>query len=174
MISNAVSSFLQPSIYESIIIMKKYPYLTDLPPSRISVHTVKVEQIMVTDVVYITKDTTYKELRELLISTPQLRSYPLVTDDEERILLGSVSRKYLNFLVNIHLGQDPMLRRRSSHLSDSLNPYNRNSFLNKSMSGHTLLSNSPLQDESEFSEVITEFNHDCFRTAKHKIIRRIP
>ena len=36
---------------------------------------------MVTEVVYITKQTTYKALRELLISTPHLRSYPLVTDD---------------------------------------------------------------------------------------------
>lgn len=34
MVANAVSSFLQPSIYESIILMKNYPYLTDLPPSR--------------------------------------------------------------------------------------------------------------------------------------------
>lgn len=83
MIANAVASFLQPSYYESIIMLKNYPHLADLPPSRMSVHTLKVEQIMVRDVFYITKNTTYKELRELLISTPQLRSYPLVTDDGE-------------------------------------------------------------------------------------------
>lgn len=81
MVANAVSSFLQPSIYESIINLKKYPHLAELPPSRISVHTLKVEQIMVSDVIYITKETTYKDLRELLIATPHLRSYPLVTDN---------------------------------------------------------------------------------------------
>lgn len=36
MIANAICSFLQPSIYESIILLKNLPFLTDLPPSRIS------------------------------------------------------------------------------------------------------------------------------------------
>ena len=35
LLSNAVAKFLQPSIYESIIQIKKYPYLLDLPPSRV-------------------------------------------------------------------------------------------------------------------------------------------
>ncbi|CAJ0570503.1 unnamed protein product, partial [Mesorhabditis spiculigera] len=47
LMGNAICKFLQPSIYESIIRVKKYPYLPELPPSRFSVHTVKVEQIMV-------------------------------------------------------------------------------------------------------------------------------
>lgn len=36
---------------------------------------------MLHDVVFITKNTTYKELREILVATPYLRSYPLVTDN---------------------------------------------------------------------------------------------
>lgn len=35
MVANAISSFLQPSIYESIINIKNYPHLAELPPSRI-------------------------------------------------------------------------------------------------------------------------------------------
>ncbi|VDM77892.1 unnamed protein product [Strongylus vulgaris] len=35
LMGNAICKFLQPSIYESIIRIKKYPYLPDLPPSRI-------------------------------------------------------------------------------------------------------------------------------------------
>jgi len=42
---------------------------------------------MVRDVVFITKLTSYKELRELLLATPHLRSYPLVTDEGERDVL---------------------------------------------------------------------------------------
>ncbi|KHJ91158.1 chloride transporter, ClC family [Oesophagostomum dentatum] len=80
MIGNAICSFLQPSIYESIINIQGYPYLTDLPPSRVSVHTMKVEKVMVKDIVFITRDTTYMELREILLETPNLRSYPFVTD----------------------------------------------------------------------------------------------
>lgn len=135
MVANAVSSFLQPSIYESIINIRKYPHLAELPPSRISVHTLKVEQIMVRDVVFITKLTSYKELRELLLATPHLRSYPLVTDEEEKILLGSVSRKYLHFLLTDRLGPDPSLllhrsRRRKSRTNTTTNTENNGENIN--------------------------------------------
>ncbi|CAD5221057.1 unnamed protein product [Bursaphelenchus okinawaensis] len=146
MIGNAISSFLQPSIYEVIIMLKKYPHLVDLPPSRKSVYTVKVQQIMVKDVVYISRNTTYKELRELLISTPQLRAYPLVTNDEERILLGSVSRRYLNLLVSIKLGFDPALQKKRS--LNQIPMHIRNSF-GTNLLGHTLLSSSPLHEGKE-------------------------
>ncbi|KAI1726742.1 voltage gated chloride channel domain-containing protein [Ditylenchus destructor] len=160
MVANAVSSFLQPSIYESIITIKKYPHLAELPPSRISVHTLKVEQIMVSDVVYVTRQTTYKELRELLIVTPHLRSYPLVTDDGDKILLGSVARKYLHFLLTNHLGPDPSLllnnrRRKNRNASELFGSFRRNSTVNlnsvllndRNVCGNTLLSISPLHEE---------------------------
>ncbi|CAJ0963329.1 unnamed protein product, partial [Mesorhabditis belari] len=107
MIANALCSFIQPSIYESTILIKGYPYLADLPPSRISVHTLKVEKIMIKDIIYITKETTYKELRAILLETPQLKSYPFVTDRHSMTLLGSVSRKYLTHLLSKKLGPDP-------------------------------------------------------------------
>uniref|UniRef100_A0AAF5PXW5 CBS domain-containing protein n=1 Tax=Wuchereria bancrofti TaxID=6293 RepID=A0AAF5PXW5_WUCBA len=103
LVGNAVCKFLQPSIYESIIRIKKYPYLPDLPPSRISVHTVKVEQIMVKDIIYITKSTTYRELREILRFAPTLKSFPVVTDRKYKILLGSVAKKYLAVMMRRQL-----------------------------------------------------------------------
>ncbi|KAJ1351051.1 hypothetical protein KIN20_006988 [Parelaphostrongylus tenuis] len=99
LMGNAICKFLQPSIYESIIRIKKYPYLPDLPPSRISVYTVKVEQVMVCDVIYITKDMTYREVKEILQMAPHLRSFPIVTDHESKILLGSVAKRYLVMLL---------------------------------------------------------------------------
>ncbi|XGW08606.1 hypothetical protein V3C99_011154 [Haemonchus contortus] len=103
LMGNAICKFLQPSIYESIIRIKKYPYLPDLPPSRISVHTVKVEQVMVCDVIYITKDMTYREMKEILQMAPHLRSFPVVTDHENKILLGSVAKRYLTMLLRRHV-----------------------------------------------------------------------
>ncbi|VDK83855.1 unnamed protein product [Litomosoides sigmodontis] len=103
LVGNAVCKFLQPSIYESIIRIKKYPYLPDLPPSRISAHTIKVEQIMVKDVIYITKSTTYRELREILHFAPTLKSFPVVTDRKYKILLGSVAKKYLTAIMRRQL-----------------------------------------------------------------------
>uniref|UniRef100_A0A0M3IAD7 Chloride channel protein n=1 Tax=Ascaris lumbricoides TaxID=6252 RepID=A0A0M3IAD7_ASCLU len=157
MIGNAISSFLQPSIYESIIRIKNYPHLAELPPSRVSVHTLKVERVMIRDVVCITKDTTYKELRDVLIATPNLRSYPLVTDMKSKILLGSVARKYLNYLLMRKLGPDPALlskeKKKLRTPSDLFGTLRRNSTHNlnnwltdRNISGNTLLANSPLHD----------------------------
>uniref|UniRef100_A0A0R3RY87 Chloride channel protein n=1 Tax=Elaeophora elaphi TaxID=1147741 RepID=A0A0R3RY87_9BILA len=155
MIGNAISSFLQPSIYESMIEIKNLPHLADLPPSRISVHKLKVENVMIHDVLCITKSTTYGELRELLLATPHLRSYPLVTDSNTKILLGSVARKYLNYLLYEKLGPDSMIdRKRINTTSDFLNHIRRNSRLSinnlltdRNISGNTLLASSPLHED---------------------------
>ncbi|CAI4221603.1 unnamed protein product [Auanema sp. JU1783] len=103
LMGNAICKFLQPSIYESIIRIKKYPYLPDLPPSRISVYTVKVEQLMVTDIIYITKTMTYREMKDVLQSAPHLKSLPIVTDHESKILVGSVAKRYLTMLLRRHV-----------------------------------------------------------------------
>ncbi|VDN19328.1 unnamed protein product [Gongylonema pulchrum] len=155
MVANAISSFLQPSIYESIINIKNLPHLADLPPSRISVHTLKVENVMVHNVFCITKMTTYGELRELLVATSHLRSYPLVTDLQSKILLGSVARKYLNYLLYEKLGPDSIIdKKRTNTASELLHHIRRNSLLNanslltdRNISGNTLLANSPLHEE---------------------------
>uniref|UniRef100_A0A0K0ERP0 Chloride channel protein n=1 Tax=Strongyloides stercoralis TaxID=6248 RepID=A0A0K0ERP0_STRER len=157
MVGNAISSFLQPSIYESIIIIKKYPHLAELPPSRISVHTMKIDKIMIKDVVCITRLTTYGQLREILRETSHLRSYPLVTDMENKILLGSVSRKYLIFLFNNNCGFEPSIiteKRKSRTASELFGAYRRNSgtpnnILNdRSLNGSHLLSISPLHNDN--------------------------
>lgn len=89
---------------------------------------------MVKNVVYITKTTTYKELREILQSAPRLKSFPVVTDHsnlfycslhedlialffmkchilnflflEYKILLGSVARKYLIVLLKRYAAEE--------------------------------------------------------------------
>ncbi|CAI5442762.1 unnamed protein product [Caenorhabditis angaria] len=153
MISNAICSFLQPSIYESIIKTNGYPYLADLPPSRISVHQMKIEQIMIKDIVYITRDTTYWELREILLQTPNLRSYPFVTDKTSMTLLGSVARKYLVYLIQQKLGSeaDMFAQRRndqtSSELFISLRQGSQPMLTDRSISGSTLLPQSLLHDD---------------------------
>ncbi|GMT15335.1 hypothetical protein PFISCL1PPCAC_6632, partial [Pristionchus fissidentatus] len=175
MIANAICSFLQPSIYESIILLKNLPFLTDLPPSRISVHTLKVEKVMVKELYFISRNTTYKELRDLVIATPQLRSYPFVTDKESMCLLGSVSRRYLVYLLYNKLGHDPALhndkrrsrtasellstihsfRRQSSHATGlGQQASNPNYLTDRNISGNTLLAHSPLHDAGSHHRVL--------------------
>ncbi|CAO4365179.1 unnamed protein product [Caenorhabditis nigoni] len=167
MISNAICAFLQPSIYDSIIKINGYPYLADLPPSRMSVHQMKVERIMVKDMYYITRETTYRELREMLLETPTLRSYPFVTDSRSMTLLGSVARKYLLYLIQRKLGPEPELfghRRRSrtaSEIFSTIHNLRRGSLAangghmssgnalmtDRNISGNTLLPQSPLHED---------------------------
>lgn len=166
MVSNAICAFLQPSIYDSIIKINGYPYLADLPPSRVSVHQMKVEQIMIKDLYFITRDTTYRELREMLLETPSLRSYPFVTDARSMTLLGSVGRKYLLFLIQKRLGPEPELfghRRRSrtaSEIFSTIHNLRRGSLAatsglssggalmtDRNISGNTLLPQSPLHED---------------------------
>ena len=53
LISNAIASFLQPSCYDSIILIKKLPYLPDIVPSSSGAYNFFVEDFMVTDIKYI-------------------------------------------------------------------------------------------------------------------------
>uniref|UniRef100_A0A914W961 Chloride channel protein n=1 Tax=Plectus sambesii TaxID=2011161 RepID=A0A914W961_9BILA len=130
--ANAICSYLQPSIYDSAIKIKRLPYLPEIPPSRSSVHQIKAEQIMVVNVKFITQQTTYRQLRDLLASAPNLRSFPVVADNETKILLGSIAREYLIrilrqklYTVKVHVDNE---RRQMSYeeLSVSRNIETRN------------------------------------------------
>lgn len=66
LISNAIASLLQPSIYDSIILIKKLPYLPDLLPSSSGMYTIFVEHFMIRDVKYIWQNISYQELRQIL------------------------------------------------------------------------------------------------------------
>ncbi|GMT17040.1 hypothetical protein PFISCL1PPCAC_8337, partial [Pristionchus fissidentatus] len=114
MIANAICSFLSPSIYESTIILKKLPYLADLPPSRISVHVLKVERVMVKDIQFVSRNTTYKELRNMLKRHQHIGSFPFVTDPVTMTLLGSISRRYLVSLLCIKIGAQEILPEKRS------------------------------------------------------------
>lgn len=102
-LANAVAQALQPSLYDSIIRIKKLPYLPELgmghhesvprsrtlrprppppaPPAKLRLccrkYNIRVEDIMVRDVRYITLTSSYRELQEMLL-TSQLKTLALV------------------------------------------------------------------------------------------------
>ncbi|KAK6102793.1 Voltage gated chloride channel family protein [Brugia pahangi] len=106
LLSNIVCSSLQPSFFDSIIKIKHLPYFPDIPKSTSWVHEIRVEQIMVKNVKFLTKQSTYYELQELLTTTHKLMAYPLVDDPSSMILLGSVSRENLLCLLNQIVGDE--------------------------------------------------------------------
>ncbi|GAB1605980.1 channel 2 isoform X11 [Argonauta hians] len=105
LIANAVAHFLQPSFYDSIIRLKRLPYLPDLINIKQDAWTVFVEDIMIKDISYITFVSTYYDLQELLTNS-SFKSYPLVDTPDSMILLGSIQRFELERLLWLHLSSN--------------------------------------------------------------------
>merc|ERR1719211_110330 len=106
LISNAIAGLLQPSCYDSIIMIKKLPYLPDILPSSSSAYNLFVEDFMLRDVKYIWYGMKYRELREVLKDGKKLRSFPLVDRPEKMILLGSIQRPELITVIERLIGKD--------------------------------------------------------------------
>ncbi|CAL8316106.1 unnamed protein product [Gadus morhua 'NCC'] len=111
-LANAVAQSLQPSLYDSIIRIKKLPYLPELGMGHHEKYNIRVEDIMVREVRYITLSSSYRGLQEV-VQTSQLKTLALVESQESMILLGSIERIQLQSLLSIQLGR----QRRLDHLS---------------------------------------------------------
>uniref|UniRef100_A0A674EHD5 Chloride voltage-gated channel 2 n=1 Tax=Salmo trutta TaxID=8032 RepID=A0A674EHD5_SALTR len=110
-LANAVAQSLQPSLYDSIIRIKKLPYLPELGMGHHEKYNIRVEDIMVRDVRYITLSSSYREVQEVLM-TGQLKTLALVESTDSMILLGSIERSQLQSLLSLQLGPT----RRLDHL----------------------------------------------------------
>ncbi|XP_073782104.1 chloride channel protein 1 isoform X2 [Danio rerio] len=90
-LANMVAQGLQPSLYDSIIQVKKLPYLPELGIGHISKYNIFVEDIMVKKIKFLSPQSTYRELKDLLEST-SLKTIPLIDSKDTMILLGSIER----------------------------------------------------------------------------------
>ncbi|XP_061675843.1 chloride channel protein 1 [Syngnathoides biaculeatus] len=98
-LANMVAQGLQPSLYDSIIQVKKLPYLPELALGHISKYNIFVEDIMVRKVKFLSSHSTYRELNHLL-ETTTLKTIPLVDSKESMILLGSIERMELQAAID--------------------------------------------------------------------------
>ncbi|KAM4627409.1 chloride channel protein 2-like [Polymixia lowei] len=103
-LANAVAQSLQPSLYDSIIRIKKLPYLPELGWGHHEKYNIRVEDIMVRDVRYITLNCCYRDLHDVLL-TGHLKTLALVESAESMILLGSIERAQLQSLLSQQLGR---------------------------------------------------------------------
>ncbi|XP_043378748.1 chloride channel protein 2 isoform X5 [Chelonia mydas] len=108
-LANAVAQSLQPSLYDSIIRIKKLPYLPELGWGHQEKYNLRVEDIMVRDVRYITLNCKYRNLQEVLYNT-KLKSLALVESAESMILLGSIERAQVAALLSGQLGYQRRLQ----------------------------------------------------------------
>ncbi|XP_074497337.1 chloride channel protein 2-like isoform X5 [Sebastes fasciatus] len=107
-LANAVAQSLQPSLYDSIIRIKKLPYLPELGWGHHEKYNIRVEDIMVRDVRYITLNCCYRDLHNILL-TGHLKTLALVESVESMILLGSIERAQLQALLSMQLGRPKRL-----------------------------------------------------------------
>ncbi|XP_056276202.1 chloride channel protein 2-like isoform X1 [Pseudoliparis swirei] len=103
-LANAVAQSLQPSLYDSIIRIKKLPYLPELGMGYHEKYNIRVEDIMVKDVRYVTLTSCYRDLQAMLV-TGQLKTMALVESRDSMILLGSIERLQLQSLLSLQLGR---------------------------------------------------------------------
>ncbi|KAJ7324713.1 hypothetical protein JRQ81_017733 [Phrynocephalus forsythii] len=101
-LANAVAQSLQPSLYDSIIRIKKLPYLPELGWGHQEKYNIRVEDIMVREVQYITLNCKYHDLQDVLHCT-KMKSLALVESAESMILLGSIERTQIVTLLNEQL-----------------------------------------------------------------------
>ncbi|NXI38580.1 CLCN2 protein, partial [Galbula dea] len=101
-LANAVAQSLQPSLYDSIIRIKKLPYLPELGWGHHEKYNMRVEDIMVRDIRYVTLNCKYRDLQHVLHST-KMKSLPLVESAESMILLGSIERTQVGALLSYQL-----------------------------------------------------------------------
>lgn len=78
LVSNAISTLLQPSLYDSIIMIKKLPYLPDILPNSSGAYRIYVEDFMLRNIKYIWNGMTYTELKQTIKDGRKVRSFPLV------------------------------------------------------------------------------------------------
>ncbi|VDM37897.1 unnamed protein product [Toxocara canis] len=105
-VANIISSSFQPSIFDSIIKMKHLPYLPDMPKATSAVHAIRVEEIMVRNVVCLSLKCTYRDIQTVLVQMPRLRAFPVVDHPATKVLLGSISRGSLLHLLNEQVGDE--------------------------------------------------------------------
>ncbi|KAJ1121472.1 hypothetical protein NDU88_000009 [Pleurodeles waltl] len=107
-LANMVAQSLQPSLYDSIIQVKKLPYLPDLAWSHMSKYNIFVEDIMVQDVKFISSNCKYRDLQNLLESCT-LKTLPLVESADSMVLLGSIERTEVLGLLDRQLSPERRL-----------------------------------------------------------------
>ncbi|XP_034030428.1 chloride channel protein 1 [Thalassophryne amazonica] len=116
-LANMVAQGLQPSLYDSIIQVKKLPYLPELALGHISKYNIFVEDIMVRNVKFLSSQATFRELNRLLECTT-LKTIPLVDSKESMILLGSIERTELQAMLDWWLSPERRVFERGQNSLD--------------------------------------------------------
>nr|XP_046255115.1 chloride channel protein 1 isoform X3 [Scatophagus argus]XP_046255116.1 chloride channel protein 1 isoform X3 [Scatophagus argus]XP_046255117.1 chloride channel protein 1 isoform X3 [Scatophagus argus] len=145
-LANMVAQGLQPSLYDSIIQVKKLPYLPELALGHISKYNIFVEDIMVRKVKFLSSHSTYRELNHLLESTT-LKTIPLVDSKESMILLGSIERTELQAVFDWWLSPERRVFERGQSSPGSKVSWESFTFVDEEGGEESADKTAPVQEE---------------------------
>ncbi|XP_072106320.1 chloride channel protein-like isoform X2 [Mobula birostris] len=97
-LANMVAQGLQPSLYESIIQVKKLPYLPEFSWGHLSKFNISAGDIMVRNLSFVASTSTYGDILRVLKQS-RLNTFPFVDTPESMILLGCIERSELRGLL---------------------------------------------------------------------------
>lgn len=122
LIANAIGQTLDLSIYDSIIQIKRLPFLPPILSTSSLAHNVFVEDFMIRDVTFIWRNCTYRDIKKVLDSHRSLQQFPLVDNGINMILLGSIQREELLRLAQQRLSRERRLQevRRRYSIQDAI------------------------------------------------------
>ncbi|KAJ7990612.1 hypothetical protein DPEC_G00302200, partial [Dallia pectoralis] len=104
-LANVVAQSFQPSLYDSMIRIKKLPYLPELGWGHQEKYNIRVKDFMIRDVTYITLNCCYRDLQDVLQARENLKTLALLKSSQSRILLGSIELAELQAVLSQQLGR---------------------------------------------------------------------
>lgn len=117
--ANSVAFFLSLSLHDTIMLVKDLPYLPNLMTCGSTVDNICVDEFMVKNVKFIKRNTTYYDIQRVLVTNPKLEQFPLVDNELNMYLLGSVQRTELLALLNNNLSLQRYVRSKSKRARKS-------------------------------------------------------
>ncbi|CAD5221547.1 unnamed protein product [Bursaphelenchus okinawaensis] len=126
LISNAICSNLQPSFYDSVILIKNLPYLPDIPSSS-KYHSILARQFMtnIENVWYLCQDTTYKTIQNILFDEAEVKVFPVIESEGNKVLIGSCSRVKLLKALEATVGATARKAKAARQIAENINTINR-------------------------------------------------
>lgn len=100
LIANAIAQNLESNIYDSIIQIKKLPFLPNISSTSTVVHEIVAGHIMVRDVISVWFKCTYRDIKKIIKEHRQIQSFPVVDSPDSMILLGSIRRQELQLAIS--------------------------------------------------------------------------
>uniref|UniRef100_A0A914QCZ6 Chloride channel protein n=1 Tax=Panagrolaimus davidi TaxID=227884 RepID=A0A914QCZ6_9BILA len=84
-----VSKFLHPSLYDTVIKLKKLPYIHGTCYKSKKYIGIEVEQIMLKEIDFVSQESTLNDIQNLLNKYPKVQTFPICDSFENQILIGS-------------------------------------------------------------------------------------